>query len=69
MRGAGSEGLRSAVHPDSSAGAIFEAGIASGKFQGVMRPRTPMERREVIAQVRSSSADGRAVQSAALPPP
>src|SRR5579859_2457673 len=36
-----SAGLNTTVLPYASAGAIFQAGIAMGKFQGVMMPTTP----------------------------
>jgi hypothetical protein len=34
-------GLKTTVLPNASAGAIFQAGIAIGKFQGVMTAQTP----------------------------
>ncbi len=35
-------GFTSTVLPQTSAGAIFHAGIAIGKFQGVISPTTPI---------------------------
>ncbi len=35
--------------PNASAGAVFQAGIAIGKFHGVMRPNTPTASRNVDA--------------------
>ena len=40
-------GLRSAVFPAASAGATFHAAISSGKFQGTIRPTTPIGSRSV----------------------
>jgi len=34
-------GLITTVLPNASAGAAFHAGIAIGKFHGVIRPTTP----------------------------
>ncbi|GAA3477484.1 hypothetical protein GCM10018966_020140 [Streptomyces yanii] len=50
------DGLSTAVHPDSSAGATFHIGIARGKFHGDTSPTTPMGFLKVYAKVRSSSA-------------
>jgi hypothetical protein len=33
--------LSTTAFPEMSAGASFQAGMAMGKFQGVMRPTTP----------------------------
>jgi hypothetical protein len=41
LPGTRSAGLSTTQLPKASAGAIFQAGIAIGKFQGVMRPMTP----------------------------
>src|SRR5580704_19502360 len=41
-RGASDAGLMTTVLPQISAGAIFQAGIAMGKFQGVISPTTPI---------------------------
>ena len=43
--------------PYASAGAIFHAGIASGKFHGVIMPTTPTGSR-VISTVRPGRTDG-----------
>src|SRR5687768_16195190 len=34
-------GLKTTVLPETSAGAIFHTGMATGKFQGVMQATTP----------------------------
>ena len=36
-----SEGLNTTVFPAIRAGMIFQVGMATGKFQGVMAPTTP----------------------------
>ena len=43
--------------PYTSAGESFQSGIATGKFQGVIRPATPRGRRLVTSSERAS-ADG-----------
>lgn len=43
--GTRSAGLKTTQLPQARAGAIFQAGMAMGKFQGVMRPTTPMASR------------------------
>ena len=40
--GVSSAGLSTTVLPQTSAGASFQAGIAIGKFQGVIAPTTPI---------------------------
>ena len=45
--GARSEGFKTTALPATSAGAVFQAGMAMGKFQGVMRPTTPSGLRSV----------------------
>src|SRR5215831_12374004 len=52
--GTKSAGLNTTVLPYASAGAIFQAGIAIGKFHGVMKPTTPTGSR-----VMSTSTSGR----------
>src|SRR5207302_1626773 len=42
LRGAAEAGLSTTVLPQISAGASFHAGIALGKFHGVIRPTTPI---------------------------
>ncbi len=42
VSGVSGDGLSTAVQPDSSAGATFHIGIATGKFHGVIRPTTPI---------------------------
>ncbi|MNL37080.1 hypothetical protein D3C87_1592010 [compost metagenome] len=41
VRGVNSAGLRTTVLPAARAGAIFQASISSGKFQGMICPTTP----------------------------
>ena len=41
MSGVSDAGLKTTVSPDTSAGAIFQMGIATGKFQGVMTATGP----------------------------
>ena len=52
--GTKSAGLNTTVLPYASAGAIFHAGIAIGKFHGVMMPMTP-----IGSRVTSISTPGR----------
>ena len=52
--GTSSAGLNTTVLPNASAGAIFQAGIASGKFHGVIAATTPSGSR-----VTSTSMPGR----------
>ncbi len=54
-------GLRTAVLPTARAGAAFQLGIASGKFQGAISPATPYGRRRV------SSSPGPAAVSCTAP--
>ncbi len=54
---AGEAGFHITGLPHSSAGAIFHAGIASGKFHGVMTTVGPIGRRRVRSAT-PSSADG-----------
>ena len=49
VSGVSSAGLSTTVLPAASAGASFQAAIASGKFHGVIRPTTPIGSRKVIA--------------------
>ena len=48
-------GLKTTVLPATSAGAIFQDGIAIGKFHGVMTPMTPMGMRTDIWNLFCSS--------------
>ena len=41
VAGVSDAGFMTTVLPKASAGALFQAGIAIGKFQGVIRPNTP----------------------------
>jgi hypothetical protein len=47
IAGVCSAGLRTTVFPATRAGPIFQAGMAQGKFQGVINPTTPMGTRVV----------------------
>ena len=51
------DGLKTTVLPVTSAGIIFQHGMAIGKFQGVMIPATPIGWRMLIAHL-SGSSDG-----------
>ena len=51
------DGLKTTVLPVTSAGIIFQHGIAIGKFQGVMIPAMPIGWRMHIAHL-SGSSDG-----------
>ena len=55
--GASDAGFSTTVLPATSAGASFHAGIAAGKFHGVMRPTTPSGLRRV-KQKTFSRSDG-----------
>ena len=50
-------GLKTTVLPDTSAGVIFQDGIAIGKFQGVITPITPIGIRTDMLNL-SRSSDG-----------
>jgi hypothetical protein len=41
VSGVSDAGLKTTVSPDTSAGAIFQIGMATGKFHGVMMPTGP----------------------------
>ena len=47
--------MKTTVLPATSAGIVFQAGIAIGKFQGVMIPATPIGWRMLIAHLSGSS--------------
>jgi hypothetical protein len=47
-------GLRTTVLPAASAGAIFQASISSGKFQGITCAATPSERGRWLGNAYSS---------------
>ncbi len=49
VSGVSSAGLSTTVLPAASAGASFQAAIASGKFHGVISATTPIGSRKVIA--------------------
>ncbi len=46
-------GLSTAVLPTANAGATFQEAIISGKFQGTIKPTTPMGSRSVKSRPRS----------------
>ena len=48
-------GLMTIVLPQMSAAVDFQAGIAIGKFHGVMKPQTPIGERTDIANLFGSS--------------
>ena len=48
-------GLKTTVLPQTSAGAIFQEGIAIGKFQGVITPTTPIGWRMLMLNLSRSS--------------
>ena len=50
-------GLKTTVFPQTSAGAIFQDGIAIGKFHGVITPTTPIGCRTLMLNL-SGSSDG-----------
>ena len=41
MAGVSSAGLNTTQQPETIAGALFQTGIAHGKFHGAIRPTTP----------------------------
>ena len=47
VSGVSDAGLKTTAFPATSAGAIFQHGIATGKFQGVIAPTTPIGSRTV----------------------
>ena len=51
------DGLKTTTFPVTSAGIIFQHGMAIGKFQGVMIPAIPIGWRMLIAHL-SGSSDG-----------
>ena len=55
--GVSEAGLMTAVLPQISAGNSFQPGMATGKFQGVMMPTTPIGRRMAMANL-SGISDG-----------
>jgi hypothetical protein len=55
LSGASDAGFRTTVLPATSAGASFHAGIALGKFQGVISATTPSGLRIVKAKTFSRS--------------
>ncbi len=58
LPGTRSAGFSTTQLPKASAGAIFQAGIAIGKFQGVIRPTTPTGSR-VISTPMPGRTEGR----------
>jgi hypothetical protein len=53
-RGVSSAGMNTTVLPETSAGAVFHAGMAMGKFHGVMSVKTPRGPRRVVTLVPGS---------------
>jgi len=53
--GVSEAGLKTTVLPVTSAGIIFQQGMAMGKFQGVMMPATPIGWRMLMAHLSGSS--------------
>ena len=49
------DGLKTTVLPAASAGKIFQAGMAVGKFQGVIRANTPTGTRRLLQSLSVSS--------------
>ena len=66
--GVSEAGLMTAVLPQMSAGNSFQAGIATGKFHGVMIPTTPIGRRMAIANL-SGISDGTVWPNSRRPSP
>ena len=48
-------GLKTMVFPATSAGSVFQDGIAIGKFHGVITPMTPIGMRTLIWNLSMSS--------------
>ena len=67
-RGVSDAGFSTTQLPATSAGIIFQQGIATGKFQGVMSPATPSGSRMLIAHL-SGSSDGTVSPKSRLPSP
>ena len=59
-----SAGLRTTVLPQTSAGQSFQAGIAIGKFQGVIAPTTPTGMRTLIMNLSRQLARRRLAEEA-----
>ena len=55
LSGAAEAGFSTTVLPQISAGASFQAGMALGKFHGVIRPTTPIGLRSANMWTRSRS--------------
>src|SRR5436853_326205 len=55
VAGVSSAGLKTTVFPETSAGKIFQVGIAIGKFQGVISPQTPTGTRTAMLNLFESS--------------
>ncbi|MCY1376798.1 hypothetical protein D9M69_643170 [compost metagenome] len=55
VTGVSSDGLMTTVLPAAMAGAIFQAAISSGKFQGITWPTTPSGSLSTMLRVCSSS--------------
>ena len=66
--GAYSDGLNTTLFPATSAGMIFQVGIAKGKFQGVIAPTTPTGMRTDAANF-SADSDGTVCPASRRPSP
>ena len=66
--GVSDAGLMTAVFPQISAGKSFQPGIATGKFQGVISPTTPIGRRMAMANL-SGISDGTVMPNMRRPSP
>ena len=51
MCGTSSLGLKTHAFPHTSAGNIFQVGMARGKLNGAMIPATPIGRRKLMAHL------------------
>ncbi len=68
QRGVSEDGLNTIVFPQINAVIIFQAGIAIGKFHGVIRPQMPIGIRRVMQNFFSNS-EGVVKPNSRLPSP
>ena len=61
-------GLKTTVFPQTSAGTIFQDGMAIGKFHGVITPMTPTGMRTLMLNL-SGSSDGVVCPNSRRPSP
>ena len=66
--GVSEAGFMTAVLPQMSAGKSFQPGMATGKFQGVIKPTTPIGRRTAIANL-SGISEGTVMPNRRRPSP